>query len=142
MDYWYCCNYHLLVLILKGKNTGSSLLRLTICGLTLHSWLFIEIKLNGIAFSGAALKKFTLAKVNIYANLVKKHLLINPNILYFLIFNYIFNHQNVGYNNGGNCIIINTKIINIPIWSSFFINIIKLPQSQNLLLWIYKFLYH
>ena len=28
---------HLLILILKGKITGSSLLTLTICGLTLHS---------------------------------------------------------------------------------------------------------
>ena len=37
---------HLLVSILKGKNTGSSPLRLTICGLTLQSWLFIEIQLS------------------------------------------------------------------------------------------------
>ena len=28
--------FHLLTLILKGKNTGSTLLTLTICGLTLH----------------------------------------------------------------------------------------------------------
>ena len=34
---------NLLVLILKAKNTGSSPLTLTICGPTLHYWLFIEI---------------------------------------------------------------------------------------------------
>ena len=38
---------HLLVLILKRKNTGSSLLTLTVYGLSLHSWLFIEIHFNG-----------------------------------------------------------------------------------------------
>ena len=45
---------HLLVFILKWKNTGPSLLTLTICGLTLHSWLFSEIQIN----------KFRLAKVD------------------------------------------------------------------------------
>ena len=35
-----------LVLILKDKNTGSSPLTLTVCGLTLRSWLFIEIQLK------------------------------------------------------------------------------------------------
>ena len=29
---------------------GLLLLTLTICGLVLHSWFFIEIQLNGIAF--------------------------------------------------------------------------------------------
>ena len=52
---------HLLVLILKGKNTGSPPLRLTICYLTLHSWLFIEIQLN----------KFMLVKVDKNVNPVK-----------------------------------------------------------------------
>ena len=52
---------HLLVLILKGKNTGSSPLTLIICGLSLHSWLFIEIQLNEIA----------LVKVDKNANPVK-----------------------------------------------------------------------
>ena len=42
-----------------------------ICGLILHSWLFIEIQLN----------KFTLVKVDENVNPVKEHLLINPNIL-------------------------------------------------------------
>ena len=50
---------HLLILILKGKNTGSLLLALTICGLASHSWLFIEMQLNG-----AALNKFTLVKID------------------------------------------------------------------------------
>ena len=35
---------YLLVLILKGKNTGLLLLTLTIAGLALHAWLFIEIQ--------------------------------------------------------------------------------------------------
>ena len=51
---------HLLVLILKGKNTGPSQLTLTMCGLSLHFRLFIEIKLN----------EFTLVK------LVKKLLIL------------------------------------------------------------------
>ena len=45
---------HLLVLILKVINTVSSPLKLTICGLTLHSWLFIKIQVN----------EFTLVKVD------------------------------------------------------------------------------
>ena len=49
----------------RKKNTGSSQLALTICGLTLHSYLFIEIQLN----------KFTLVKVDKKVNPVKKHLL-------------------------------------------------------------------
>ena len=54
---------HLFILILKvKKNTGSSLLTLTICDLTLHSWLFIEMQLSGIAFSEAALNEFMLVK--------------------------------------------------------------------------------
>ena len=68
----------LLVLILKGKNTSLSTLRLIICGLTLHSLLFIEIQLN----------EFTLVKVDKDANHVKKHILISPNILlhYVILF--------------------------------------------------------
>ena len=61
----------------KWKNTGSSPLTLTSCGLTLHSWLFTEIQL-----SGAALYEFTPVKVNKNAYLVKKHFLINPSILF------------------------------------------------------------
>ena len=53
---------HLLVLELKGYNTGSSLLTLTICGYTLHSWLVMEIQLN----------IFTHVKVDNNANPVKK----------------------------------------------------------------------
>ena len=58
---------HLLVLILKAKNTGFILLTLIICGLILHSWLFIEIQV-----SGGVLNKFTLVKVNKNTNPVKK----------------------------------------------------------------------
>ena len=71
------------VLILKGKRIDSSLLTLTICGLTLHSWLFIEIELNGIAFSGATLNKFTLVEVDKNVNPVKKTLFNKPK--YFII---------------------------------------------------------
>ena len=68
---------HLLVLILKGKNAGSSLLTLTISGLTLHYWLFIETHFNEFPFD-------KLQPKNIIA--VKKHFLINPNILYYVMF--------------------------------------------------------
>ena len=41
-------NYHcILALILEGKKTGSSLLRLTTFGLTLHSWVMIETHFSG-----------------------------------------------------------------------------------------------
>ena len=36
--------------MVKEKNTGSSLLILTIFGLTLDSWLLIEIHLNEFTF--------------------------------------------------------------------------------------------
>ena len=70
---------HLLTSILKGKNTVSSLLTLTICGLTLHSCLFSEIQI----------KIFTLFKVNKKGNPVKKHHLINSNIM---LYNVILFH--------------------------------------------------
>ena len=70
---------HLLTSILKGKNTVSSLLALTICGLTLHSCLFSEIQI----------KIFTLFKVDKKGNPVKKHLLINSNIM---LYNVILFH--------------------------------------------------
>ena len=70
---------HLLASILKGKNTVSSLLTLTICGLTLHSYLFSEIQI----------KIFTLFKVDKKGNPVKKHLLINSNIM---LYNVILFH--------------------------------------------------
>ena len=50
---------HLPVLILKGKNTSSFLLTLTICGLTVHSWLLHEIQFNRAALKGAALYRAT-----------------------------------------------------------------------------------
>ena len=89
----------------KEKNTGSSWLTLTICGLTLHSWLFIKIQLN----------KFMSVKADKNFNPVKKHFLINPSILLYYA---IFFHQiivNVQYIINCNSITINTKIINVPI---------------------------
>ena len=71
---------HLLVLILKGKNTGSSQLTLTICGLSLHLWLFIEIQLI----------EFTLVKLGQIVNPAKNTFLTNPNILLHYV---IFSHQ-------------------------------------------------
>ena len=62
---------HLLTSILKGKNT--------VCGLTLHSCLFSEIQI----------KIFTLFKVDKKGNPVKKHLLINSNIM---LYNVILFH--------------------------------------------------
>ena len=50
---------------------------LTICRLTLHSWLVIERNLNGLAFSDAALSGFTLDKT---VNPAKKAFLINQYI--------------------------------------------------------------
>ena len=68
---------HLLVLIIKGQNTGSLLLTLTISGLTLHFWLFIEIQLN----------EFTLIKVDKIVNPAKNAFLTNPNtLLHYVIF--------------------------------------------------------
>ena len=52
---------HLLALMLKGESTGSSLLTVTICGLTLHSWLFIKI-----------LNEFMLMKLDKIVNPEKK----------------------------------------------------------------------
>ena len=57
---------HLLALILKGKKTGSSLLTLTISGLTLHSLLFIEIHFN----------EFTVDKVH------PKNIIAETNVSY------------------------------------------------------------
>ena len=70
---------HLLVLILKGKNTSSSPLTLKICGLILHSWLFTERQLY----------IFMLVKVDKNVNLANKHLLINPSILLYISFFFI-----------------------------------------------------
>ena len=46
-----------IVSIINGKNTGSSPLTLTTCGLVLHFWFFIQIQLNGIAFKELAFVK-------------------------------------------------------------------------------------
>ena len=73
---------HLLVLILKGKNTGSSLLTLTNCGLTLHSSLFIEIQLN----------QFMLVKVGKNTNLVKKHFFNKPKHFITLCHSFLLNN--------------------------------------------------
>ena len=69
---------HLLILILKGKNIGSSLLTITICDLTLNSWLFIEIHFNEFILGKLQPKKI-IAEINISFT--------NPNILlYYVIF--------------------------------------------------------
>ena len=47
---------HLLVLILKRKNTGSLLLTLAIYGLLLLSWSFIEVRFNGFSIDKLQLK--------------------------------------------------------------------------------------
>ena len=49
---------YLLVLTLKGWNTGLLLLTLIISDLPLHVWLFIEIQLSGIAFEEVVLTVF------------------------------------------------------------------------------------
>ena len=43
---------------------GLLLLTLTISGLALHGWLFIEIQLNLFAFSGAMLNRIILTKLD------------------------------------------------------------------------------
>ena len=64
---------YLLILILNGKNTGSSPLTLTTC-------LFIEMQLNGIAF-----KEF--AKPDKIVNPSKNTFLANQNIfIYTMLF--------------------------------------------------------
>ena len=70
---------HLPVLTLKAQNTGSSLLRLTVCGLTLHYWLFIEIQLN----------EFKPVKVDKNANPVKKAPFNKPKHFYIILFFFI-----------------------------------------------------
>ena len=73
---------HLLILILKGRNTGSLLLALTICGLTLHSWLFTEMHYNEFTL-GKIQPKNIIAEININ--------LKDPDILlYHVIFSYLF----------------------------------------------------
>ena len=67
---------HLLVLILKGENAGSSLLTLIIFGPTFHSLLIIEIQLN----------EFAPIKVDKIDNPAKNAFLMNPNI--FIVFYY------------------------------------------------------
>ena len=73
---------HLLILILKGINTRSLLLTLTIYGLTLHSRLFIEMQIN----------EFTLGKLqpkNIIAEINTSFK--DPDVLlYYAIFLYLF----------------------------------------------------
>ena len=102
---------HLLILILKGKKTGSLPLALTTCGLTLHSRLFIEIQLNEI--------QLTPVKVDKNINPIKKHFLINQT--FYTILYVIYKHQifmSVWYTNSRNCNLINTKIL---IYFRFFV---------------------
>ena len=76
---------HLLLLILKEKNTGSSSLTLTICGLTLHSELFIEKRFN----------EFTLVKVDKSTNPVKKTRFNKPK--HFITLCHSFSLNNCEY---------------------------------------------
>ena len=118
------------------------LLTLTICSLALHAWLFIETQVREVV-----LTKFDK---NNYP--MKKHFLINLNILYYIIFLHpilinVFNIINISR------IIIDPKIIDISIKSCFlsyflltnllkyFLSIMGELQFQNLLLSICKFLY-
>ena len=55
---------------------GLLLLTLTICGLALHAWSFIEIQR----------KEVVLTKFDKNNDPMKKHFLINLNILYYIIF--------------------------------------------------------
>ena len=55
---------HLRILKLKGKNTDSLLLTLTIYGLTLHSSLFIEMHFNEFALDKLQPKNI-IAEINI-----------------------------------------------------------------------------
>ena len=71
---------HLLVLILKRKNTGSSLLTVTISSLILHSWLFIETQFN--AFTGLPLINFN------QKHCCKKYFLRKPK--YFILYLFFF----------------------------------------------------
>ena len=74
---------------------GLSLLTLTISGLALHDWLFIEIQLNGTAvnlvvFSEAVLIGIVFMKLDRIVNPVKNTFLINPNIfIYTMSFFFI-----------------------------------------------------
>ena len=142
---------------------GLLLLTLTISGLALHGWfatltyILIEIELNLFAFnlvvfSGAVLNGIVFMKLDRIVNPVKDTFFNKSKYfhLYYInflhqIFMNVFNIINISK------IIINTKIIDISIKPSFFIlstdqtfeiNIMDLLQFQNLLLWIYKFLYH
>ena len=54
------------------------LLTLTISGLALHGWLFIEIQINGITFNGIAFAKFDRI-----VNPIKKHFLNKPKYFHF-----------------------------------------------------------
>ena len=93
---------YLLVLILKGKNTGSSPLRLTICALVLHFWLLIETQFS----------EFTPVK---NAKLVKKHRLISVNILFYTVLEHkiIMKGWYIFIYISKNGIVIDTKFINI-----------------------------
>ena len=71
---------HLLILILKGKNAGSSLLTLTISGLTYFTLLIIHWNI--------AQQIYKFVKVDKNANPVKKIFLINPKVLYYTSFSY------------------------------------------------------
>ena len=67
-------------LILKGKETGSSLLTLTISGIILNSWMFNEAHFNGFIFDKLQLKNI-IAEINTC--------FLNQTNLYYIIFFFI-----------------------------------------------------
>ena len=103
----------------SALNIDSSLMTLTIFGLTLHSWLFIEIQIN----------EFTLVKVDKNANPIKRLLytLFNKLNIFITLCHFFVNVQ---YVINFNSIIMNTKIISITIKSSSF-HIIYWPVFWN-----------
>ena len=95
---------------------GLLLLTLTIYGLALHGWLFIEIQLNGIAF-----KELVFVKLHIIVNPTRNTFLANLNNFIYTILFFSSNIVNVFNIINCNSNIINTKIIDITIKTCFFI---------------------
>ena len=94
----------------KWKKTGLSPLSLTICGLALHSRLFIEIQLN----------ELMLMKLDKIINPTKSTFLINPNIFIYTILCF-FHQKIVNILDAINISsLVNTKMIDISIKPCFF----------------------
>ena len=69
---------HLLGSMLNGKNISP--LTLITCGLVLHSWLYIEIQLSGIAF-----KELAFVKSDKIVNPMKNTFLVNLNVFIYTV---------------------------------------------------------